>query len=146
MSDPDAPRDPGAGSGEVRKDTAGYLAWVAGMKDAAFANELGAAIDGALAVRRGWSGRLEWADVMTAAQRIVTHGGHPQDLTEEVRKWARSSPGHRQVRARREPALVVARPAWCGHCDQDTRLTLAEPPARCPDCHPLTQAAHGGAA
>jgi hypothetical protein len=32
------------------------------------------------------------------------------------------------------------RPAWCGECDENTRLTTGDPPARCDACHPLRRA------
>lgn len=42
-----------------------------------------------------------------------------------------------------EPQPRTPRPAWCGHCDERTRM--AGPPTapyRCPTCHPLTQKAN----
>lgn len=43
------------------------------------------------------------------------------------------------------PAAVAtpARPPWCGHCDQRTRLRerADSPAARCPSCHPLVATA-----
>lgn len=32
------------------------------------------------------------------------------------------------------------RPAWCGECDERTRLTGGDQPGRCPRCHPLRAA------
>lgn len=32
------------------------------------------------------------------------------------------------------------RPAWCGECDEHTRLTGGDQPGRCPRCHPLRAA------
>jgi hypothetical protein len=50
-------------------------------------------------------------------------------------------------RAVNDAAGQVSRPTWCGSCDETTRLvdvhdevTGAEALARCPDCHPLSQA------
>lgn len=34
-------------------------------------------------------------------------------------------------------AKRAERPDWCGHCDDQTRLTLDDTPRRCPACHPL---------
>lgn len=139
MSDPNAPNwTADDGAPDIREDTPGYLVWLAGVRGSDFANQLGAAIDGALSVQPP----LDWADVMTAAQRIATHGGHPQELTDDVRTWVRhGTPGKtRAVRMRREAPAVVGRPEHCGRCDPQTRLTLTDPPARCPACHPLTQA------
>jgi hypothetical protein len=135
MSDPDAPQLPAGTSANVPEDTVGYLVWVAGFRGSDFANQLGAAIAGAEGAG------LDWADVMTAAQRIATHGDPAQELTEEVRAWVRRGGAGRgrTVRLRREAPLTVARPPHCGQCDPVTRQTLTDPPGRCPACHPLTQ-------
>lgn len=136
MSDPDSPQVPADSATDVREDTAGYLVWVAGVRGADFANQLGAAIVGAQGAG------LDWADVVTAAQRITTHGDPAQELTEDVQAWIRrgTTARGRAVRLRREAPLTVTRPPHCGQCDPATRQTLTDPPARCPACHPLTRA------
>lgn len=139
MSDPQGPRLADGGASEFRDDRPGFLAWVAKTRDENFANLLGAAIEG------GETAGIDTADVLTKAMEVIAHDGHAGELTDAVRDWAqRRGTGRRSrpVRLRRERPLAVARPPWCqrdGTCDPDTRLTLTDPPARCPECHPLTQ-------
>jgi hypothetical protein len=52
-------------------------------------------------------------------------------------RLAHDGPWWRQRSAEPAPA---PRPGWCGQCDERTRLTGADNPGRCPNCHPLTQA------
>lgn len=57
---------------------------------------------------------------------------HPGRLSRDGPWW---------VPRREAPAAAGDRPPWCGTCDERTRQTMADPPARCPACHPLTQTA-----
>lgn len=38
------------------------------------------------------------------------------------------------------PTGSPARPPWCRECDERTRMTISDRPARCPNCHPLRRA------
>lgn len=141
MSDPQGPRLADDAPSEFSDDRPGFLAWVAKTRDDEdFANLLGAAIKG------GETAGIDTADVLTKAMDIVAHGGHAGELTEAVRDWIRRGGQGTRPRAARQrrqaPLAVVARPPWCGQCsDEVRRQTLTDLPARCPNCHPLTQSA-----
>ena len=54
---------------------------------------------------------------------------HPGRLTGDGPWW------------RSRTALAPApKPDWCRECDEQTRLTITDPPGRCPACHPLKEA------
>lgn len=55
-----------------------------------------------------------------------------------------ASPGY-VTRCQALRAAASARPAWCGNCDERTRLREGPEgaPYRCPTCHPLAAAASG---
>lgn len=75
-----------------------------------------------------------WPIVTAAAMAVAA-----DPATQSPGRLAGDGPWWSTAAGRR---LTVAKPAWCGRCDEHTRQ-VGDPPARCPDCHPLEAA--GGA-
>lgn len=103
------------------------------------------------ALGEGWPlAAAQRARLATLVQRAVGIGWPPDRLAEHV---GANTSGIRNpyavLRTRLaelpDPPVVVARPPWCGSsdCDQETRWREdpQDRPYRCPDCHPLAEAA-----
>lgn len=73
-----------------------------------------------------------WALIRAAALTVAgdKDSQHPGRLAKDGPWWYRRGP----IQA------PPPKPPWCGHCDQDTRLTDDDHPRRCPECHPLREA------
>jgi hypothetical protein len=75
----------------------------------------------------------------------VTNGVSHTTPTRRVGRSKNDLPDPSRVAAGRaspkgSPA-VAAKPAWCGGCDEETRLVGEDMPMRCPKCHPLADQA-----
>lgn len=100
-----------------------------------------------LMAARGWSVRSSMIAMRRAVEegRTVAHvlavmSRVGADMSSQVPARLLAVPGDWWLSA----AGAVPKPAWCGHCDQTTRLRThqgqgagKDRAVRCPDCHPL---------
>lgn len=87
--------------------------------------------------------------VAAGLERGWTPEGIRAALAEQQHSYSRIGGGAtlRAIEAicnRQPPSRHRRKPAWCGHCDERTRMAESEYDGRpslkrCPDCHPLTQ-------
>ena len=97
--------------------------------------------------RGRWHTTLEVYDVpqpdaTRPASGATSDDGMSSQVTPDAGQPAAGQPAPKYfkygvARARAPRASPEFRPAWCGQCDEDTRLTDEDAPRRCPACHPL---------
>lgn len=126
VPDPEGEGDPGRDENPTQAELDAFVAEVRQVRPEWVSRSILRALSDPAVAERGWA---------CARPAMLAMAADP--ASQAPGRLAHDGPWWNQ-RATAPP--TPPRPAWCGECDERTRLTGGDQPGRCPRCHPLRAA------